>query len=124
PDDAPLRPAIDRPAPPADAQHPELAAAITRLAHLRRDSTALRRGDYRTMHIASEQLAFARTSGDETMIAAAHASRARAAMPLSAGPWSGQRFVDRLDPSEPLVITNDHILLNVPPCWGRVVTVE
>jgi cyclomaltodextrinase / maltogenic alpha-amylase / neopullulanase len=124
PDDAPLRPAIDRPTPPADAQHPELAAAITRLAHLRRDSTALRRGDYRTLHIASEQLAFARTSGDETMIVTVNASHARAAIPLSAGTWSGRRFVDRLDPSEPLVITNDHILLNVPPCWGRVVAVE
>jgi len=123
-DDAPLRPAIEGPAPPPDAPHPELAAAIARLARLRHASPALRRGDYRTLHVASEQLAFARTAGDETVIVAANASHGWATIPLPATTWRGRRLVDRLDASTPLAITSERVALDVPPCWGRVLAVE
>ncbi len=123
-DDAPLRPAIDAPSPPPDAVYPELANAIARLARVRHGSAALRRGDYRTLHIASEQLAFVRTSGEETMIVAVNASHEWTTIPLSAGPWRGRQLVDRLDPSTPLPITGDRVRLDVPPCWGRVLAID
>jgi cyclomaltodextrinase / maltogenic alpha-amylase / neopullulanase len=80
--------------------------------------------NYRTLHIASEQLAFARTRGDETVIVAANASHGRATIPLPATTWRGRRLVDRLDPSTPLAIASDRVALDVPPCWGRVLVVE
>ena len=123
-DDAPLRPAIAGPTPPPDAPHPELAEAIARLARLRQASPALRRGDYRTLHIASEQLVFARACGDETMIVAANASHGWTTITLPAGTWRGRRLVDRLDQSAPVPIAGDRLSLDVPPCWGRVLAVE
>jgi cyclomaltodextrinase / maltogenic alpha-amylase / neopullulanase len=122
-DDAPLRPAIDAPAPPAIAAHPELATAIARLARVRHASESLRRGDYRPLHVAAEQLAFARTSAGETVVVAVNASHDPATVPLPAGAWRGRRLADRLDPGTAIAVTADRVVLDVPPCWGRVLVV-
>lgn len=123
-DDAPLRPAIDAPAPPANATQPDLARAIARLAALRHATPALRHGDYRTLHVASEQLAFARDGGGQTAIVAVNAAHAPAEVPLPAAAWRGRRLVDRLDPGTAIDVRTDRVSLDVPPCWGRVLVVE
>ncbi|HEV7735214.1 MAG TPA: alpha-glucosidase C-terminal domain-containing protein, partial [Candidatus Binatia bacterium] len=121
--DAPLRPAIDGPRPPPDARHPELADAIARLARVRHASPALRRGDYRALHVASEQMAFARVCAEETVVVAVNASHAPAVVSIAAE-WRGRRLVDRLDPGVPLEAGGDRMRIEVPPCWGRVLAVE
>jgi glycosidase len=67
-DDGPVRPAIELADGPAMGSDPALADAITRLAGLRRDLAALRRGSYLQLHVASEQLAFARELDGETVV--------------------------------------------------------
>jgi cyclomaltodextrinase len=118
-----LRPALEGPHPPPDARHPELADTIGRLARLRHAMPALRRGDYRTLHIASEQLAFARIAAGETAIVVVNASHAPAVVPMPVATWRGRRLVDRLDPAAPVLVAGDRLDLEVPPCWGRVLTV-
>src|SRR5207248_2637864 len=65
-DDRPLRPPFPSPAAAASrGTHPDLAVAVARFAALRHRSAALRRGSYRQLHVAPEQLAFARQEGGE-----------------------------------------------------------
>jgi cyclomaltodextrinase / maltogenic alpha-amylase / neopullulanase len=123
-DDAPLRPAIDGPRPPANATQPDLATAIARLARVRHETPALRRGDYRPLHVASEQLVFARASAEQTAIVAVNAAHGTAQVPLPVGAWRGRRLFDRLDPASPIAVTSDRLQVDVPPCWGRVLVVE
>lgn len=121
--DAPLRPAIDGPRPPTNARHPELADAIARLARVRHASPALRRGDYRALHVTSEQMAFARVCPEETVVVAVNASHAPAVVSIAAE-WRGRRLVDRLDRGVPLEVSGDRMRIEVPPCWGRVLVLE
>jgi glycosidase len=67
-DDGPVRPAIELADGPAMGSDPALADAIARLAGLRRESAALRRGSYSQLHVASEQLGFVRELDGETVV--------------------------------------------------------
>jgi len=53
---------------------PALANAIGRLAQMRSDSAALRRGSYTQLHVAAEQLGFIRELDGETVVVLLNAS--------------------------------------------------
>jgi glycosidase len=114
--DAPLRPEIDPARGPLLGRHPDLAAAIARLARIRQRHPALRRGRYRQLHVASEQFAFMRESPEEQILIAVNSSETPAVIslpPLSSGTWR-----DLLDPDE--VLGSPRTDLLIPPCWGRI----
>jgi len=67
-DDNPVRPAIDVAAGPSMGAEPALAGVIERLASVRSGSAALRRGSYRQLHVAAEQLGFVREVDGESVV--------------------------------------------------------
>jgi len=116
-----LRPTLDL----AQARHgsptPELAEAIARLARLRHGSPALRRGDYRQLHVDHQQLAFARQADGQQVVVLLNASDQPADfdVPLSSA-ISGQ-LVDLLNPGESFPVSKGRLKVDaVYPRWGRV----
>jgi len=120
--DAALRPALDL-AAANSTPHPALASAIARLAALRRQLPALRHGDYQPLHVAHQQLAFARTIADQTTIVAVNAAAhpATIILDLPATP-SGARLTDHLNPGHTVPLTNGRATLTIPPTWARILT--
>ena len=119
-DDAPLRPSLDLSSLSADAPRPELVRWIARLAEIRHASPALKQGQYRQLHVASEQFAFARQSEQECIVVAANAaaSPARFEFPL---PWHASQAVDLLDPQAQIYISQGNLMIDsVPPCGVRI----
>jgi glycosidase len=121
-DDRPLRPALPSPAAAASrGKHPDLAQAIVRLAALRRRWPALRRGTYRQLHVASEHLAFQRESEGDRVIVVANAAATPARLELPLPAREGEAFEDRLG-SGAFEARGGRLRLEVPPCWGRILT--
>ncbi|HEX2187836.1 MAG TPA: alpha-amylase family glycosyl hydrolase [Longimicrobiaceae bacterium] len=117
-DDRPLRPRLRWPGAPRDAPHPDLARAIARFARIRHDRRALRRGAYRPLHVAPEQLAFARELDGETVVVAVNAAAEPATLDL---PVAGARaFVDQLDPGARFTPRGGRLRVDVPPRWARI----
>lgn len=117
--DPALRPPLPRRDALAGVPEPDLAQALARIARVRRESAALRRGSYRELLVRSEQLVFARELGDETVIVAVNASDSPASLELPAGAWSGRELIDVLNPPD-VVRLSPEAPLALPPCWGRV----
>ncbi len=118
--DAPLRPRL-RPSDAAHAPHPELAAWIARLARIRRESRALRHGAYRQLHVASEQLAFARVLQDETVVVAVNAADTPASLDLQVSAPEGASFVDLLAPERTFPARAGRLRIDdIPPRGARI----
>lgn len=118
-DDWPLRPALPQPSL-VSAAVPELEATVRRFAYLRRESAALRRGDYRQLHVAHEQFAFARRYGDEQVIVAVNASAEPAQLELRVEVADGHTLVNSLGPHERTQSRNGRLSLVVPPYGASV----
>lgn len=116
-DDRPVRPAIELAAGPSLGSEPDLADAICRLAALRGEVPALRRGSYRQLHVASEQLAFERELDGETVIVMLNASE-RAAEVAVPAPADGE-WRDQLNGGA-VVSSKGLLTATVPPSWGGV----
>jgi cyclomaltodextrinase len=119
-DDSPVRQAIELAAGPSLGCEPALADAICRLAALRAELPALRRGSYRQLHVASEQLAFARELDGDTVIVILNAAPRPSEVAVAAphdGEWrdllngGSARSVDGL------------LRVEVPASWGVVLRV-
>ena len=125
--DAALRPAIRWPVDPATMPHPELAATIGRLARIRQASGALRHGDYRQLHVASEQLAFARSTATETVVVAINAAAEPAAMTLRVDLPDGTELTGALDDDDAVTVRVERGQVSVPPVptrWARILSVR
>ena len=119
-DDRPLRPALTYAEAAACGAHPDLAGAIARFAAVRHRLPALRHGAYRQLHVAPEQLAFLRQVGDELAIVAVNAAAVTVRIDV---PVTGvKQLVDRLEPDRRFEVTNGRLRIEVPACWGRVLT--
>lgn len=118
--DAALRPALDLASAALTAPHPELAATIGRLAHLRRSSPALLHGDYRGLFTGHEQMAFLRSTNGQRAVVAVNAAAESATLDLlipgSAGVW----FEDRLNGGGRYEVHNGRLQVTIPPRWGRI----
>lgn len=120
--DAPLRPAIASPDSAGGLDHP-LASAIARLARLRAGLAALRHGDYQPLHVASEQLAFARVHGGERVIVALNAAEQPATIRVGV-PGGDGVLVDVLNGNERFPVRAGRAVIEaVPANWGRVLVV-
>jgi glycosidase len=119
-DDRPLRPHLRLPDARRAAPHPDLAAAIARFARIRAGSRALRRGSYRQLHVAPEQLAFARQLEGETVVVAVNAAAAPATVDLPAPVRDGATLTDLLSPADRATAAGGRLRVEVPPRWARI----
>jgi len=118
-DDSPVRPRIELAEGPSRGAEPGLADAICRLARLRGELPALRRGTYRQLHVAAEQLGFARELDGQTIVVMLNAAAAPAEVAVPA-PRDGE-WRDALDGSV-VVAAGGKLRAQVPAGWGRVLT--
>ena len=120
--DAALRPALDLADAQAHAAQPDLPAAIARFAALRRALVALRCGGYRELHVAAQQLAFAREATGQTVVVALNAAAAPASVRVHG--LGATTLRDCLDPGEPVALHHGEASIPVPPHWLRVLVAE
>ncbi len=119
-DDAPLRPCLDLSAASGGNGGPDLAAAISRLAAIRKGSPALQAGSYEQLHVSAQQLAFCRRRQGECVIVAVNADDHPVALEV-ASPTMAGRYRDLLNPGDEFVIRNGKLKLDpLHPNWARV----
>jgi glycosidase len=116
-DDSPVRPALELAAGPGLGTEPALADAIRRFAAVRAASTALRRGSYRQLHVAAEQMAFARELDGELVVVMLNAADSVVEVAVPA-PRDGE-WRDLLDGGT-VVAAGGTLRAEVPAGWGRV----
>lgn len=119
-DDSPLRPALDPEELARTAPHPDLPRAIARFAAARRDSRAVREGDYRRLHLESESLAFLRSIQDDLALVAVNIASTPKRISL-ADPRLGNRLLrDALDPGFRAGFdAQGRGAFEIPPRWLR-----
>ncbi len=115
--DRPLRPEIEE--IEKAAPQPELARAIARLAALRRDLPALRRGGYEELRVAPRQFAFARRSAEGAVVVALNAD-SRAVDTTLELPFPAARLCDALSEGETFEVRGGRVELKLHPAWARV----
>lgn len=121
-DDWPLRPRLTLPDAARSAPQPDLPAAIARLAALRQATPALRRGDYRQLHVAAEQVAFARRHGEQLTIVAVNGAAEPARLDLRVDLPDGARFEDGLCPGRTATVSGGRLVVEAPARWAAVLT--
>lgn len=119
--DRPLRPELnlcdqDR------AAHPNLQAVIAKFSRLRHTLPALRHGEYRQIHVASEQFAFLRSHHGQHIIVVVNANHQPATVSLPL-PIPGQRLKDLLNDGQEFAIHHRQVSLEIPACRGRILQV-
>jgi glycosidase len=122
--DAALRPNLDLDEMRRTTSHPRLADDLSRLAAVRRSHPALRQGDYRQLHVAAEQFAFLRATGDETLVVLLNAAEAPARLEVPV-PQNAAGAVDVLNGGERFPVQNGRLSVPaVPAHWGRILILE
>jgi cyclomaltodextrinase len=123
-EDAALRPCLDLQEMQCSAPQPRLAEVIAGLAALRRSLPALRHGGYSQLHVASEQLAFARFTNEEYLVVLLNAADTPASLDLNL-PVRGAKAVDNLNNEEVFQLEDGHLhVKHLGAHWGRVIKVE
>jgi cyclomaltodextrinase / maltogenic alpha-amylase / neopullulanase len=117
--DAPLRPVLALDQMPRQSPHPDLAEVIRKLAAIRHRSTALRHGDYQSLLVDHQQLAFIRQSTDEVIVVALNSEPQQVTLKLCV-PNNFQAYQDLLDPGEIIPVVDSQLNLDLPASWGRL----
>ncbi len=113
-----LRPRL-QPGDAAHAPHPDLAAAIARLASVRHALPALRRGSYEQLAVEAELLVFRRSYDGQQVVVVLNASLEPRTVDVPS--VQGTTFVDALDPAARYSVTAGRLQgVDVPPMWARV----
>lgn len=120
-DDWVLRPHLEWPQIAEHAPHADLKEAITKFSRIRHHSGALRRGTYRQLFVAAEQLAFLRSYGDEQVVVAINSAATSAKLDLPIQVPDGRIFVDLIEPEREFTVRNGRLVIDpVPSCWARI----
>jgi len=122
-DDRALRPCLDLGTMRRNYSS-DLPDAIRRLIAVRRGSEALRRGDYRQLAVASEQLAFLRQTPQEAVAVVVNAAPSEQTVTLDLREWSNARLVDLLNPPASYRVERGRARIDVPARWTRVLRIE
>jgi glycosidase len=124
-DDRPLRPTLDLNQLRADSPQPNLPATLARLASIRLNTPALRHGDYKEVFVASEQFAFSRSMGNETVIVLLNAAAVDVPFDVPVSLPDGTRLVDLLNPTDEFRVDGGRLHVEkVHSCWGRILQVS
>lgn len=121
--DAPMRPALAWPVDPASMPHPELAETIRALARIRRETPALRHGDYEQVAIFSDQFAFQRRSEGSRAIVVVNASHEPTPIQIPVSGMDGTELIDALDPAFRIAVTHGTIDLPAVPAHAARILV-
>ena len=118
--DRALRPHLELDQVRQHASHPRLADDIARLANLRQSLPALRYGDYRQLHVAHEQLAFARVFEHEHVVVLLNAGDAPYQFNVNL-PSNAKAAIDILNQAERFDIQQGSLTVEqVNPHWCRI----
>ncbi|OGI03404.1 MAG: alpha-amylase [Candidatus Margulisbacteria bacterium GWF2_38_17] len=122
--DAPMRPSKET----LDAQKTkkkyELAETISRLAKIRRNSPALKYGNYEELLVAHEHLAFQRKSEQETIITVINSAEKKVSVNLSVQQPNGTQLADLLNQGKGYIVKNGKLHIpEVYPRWGCILKV-
>ncbi|NLT73198.1 MAG: alpha-amylase [Chloroflexi bacterium] len=120
-DDGPLRPYLPRPPEGAARPQPALPDTIARLAKIRRTTPALYLGDYRTVLVRPEQLAYSRSAEGSSVLVLVNAAASAATLQV---PASGETLDDLLNPGERFQVQGGQASVDVPPRWARILRVR
>jgi glycosidase len=122
--DAALRPTLELEALQRSAPQPTLARDIARLAALRHAHPALRHGNYTQLHVAPEQLAFARHAQEESLVVMLNASASPIPLEVQVSAHH-THAVDVLNGGERFPVQAGKLRVeNVFARWGRVLKLE
>ncbi|HXX35491.1 MAG TPA: alpha-amylase family glycosyl hydrolase [Thermodesulfobacteriota bacterium] len=120
-DDHALRPCLDLFDVSRRSPHRNLSRVISRLAGIRRQSEALRYGNYRQLLVNHEQFAFARQTREECVIVAVNASDKPVPIELAVPVTGGSRLIDLLNPGDSFSVGGGRTRVDVVnPCWSRI----
>lgn len=123
--DWPLRPVLNLKQLQGPPCHFDLFRAISRLAHLRAELPALRRGDFQQLFLSHRRLVFSRRTSDQWVIAAVSIEREPVEQEVVLHEPINGRLVDRLNPGQQFEINKGKAsLLPLWPCWARVMEVQ
>ena len=119
--DAALRPHLDLDKIRQNSPNPNLPVVIRKLAQLRKESHALRYGDYHQLYVSHQQLAFARHAGGETMIVLLNAAETPARFDLPVTLADGLELEDMLNGGETFRVERGSLRVDpVHPYWARI----
>lgn len=112
-----LRPPLTVESMMGKAGEPDLCRAITRLAAIRKEYPALRRGGFSTLRTASRQYAFRRADETESAVICVNSAKEIAAITIT-GVADG-RYEDVLN-NERFMAGNGRLEVRLSPNWGRI----
>jgi len=122
--DQALRPNLDLDSLRSKSDHPDLPGVIRRLARIRHNSAALRRGDYQQLMVTHQQFSFARQLQSETVIVQINAAQEAAHLDIPISSLNCNNLVDVLNNNETVEIKNGHLVNNVPSNWARILIAQ
>jgi len=123
--DQALRPRLDLFEVSHNSPHRDLSKAISRLAHVRRHSEALRYGHYCPLLVKPEQFAFARQTDKELIIVAVNATDKPVSFKLAVPVTGGKQLIDLLNQGDHFPVQEGKVLIPaVNPCWSRILVVQ
>ncbi|HEY9898193.1 MAG TPA: alpha-amylase family glycosyl hydrolase [Pantanalinema sp.] len=117
--DAALRPALAPARSREQAPYPALHATLKRLSALRRGYPALRHGGYRALHVAHEQVAFARSGPMGHALVAVNAQSETRRIEVDLPAAMAERWVDVLN-RQSFDCPGGRLELPLDACWGRI----
>ncbi len=119
--DRSLRPALELAGLQKENRYSDLPNFISTLSRIRKVSPALQYGNYQQLYLDHEQFAYLRQAETDQVIVAVNAAEEPAKIHLKLPPNSnGQRFIDLLNPGTGFVAQGEEILLDLYPCWARL----
>ena len=101
---------------------PDLRKSLIRLSLIRKNSHALKYGNYRQILVNHLQFAFLRESADEKILVAVNSSASASVLDLTLPPGWGSRWRDKLNPDEIFTASGGRLKLPVYANWGRILT--
>lgn len=118
--DVALRPAIELSRMTHNVPQPDLPGVIRRLADIRSRMVSLRRGKYQQVMISHQQFAFLRETDGEKSLIMLNAQDTPAVIPLPENMNLSGLWLDELNDRVQIRIEQDHIMIEVPAFWGRI----
>ena len=123
--DQALRPRLDLFEVSHNSPNRDLSKAISRLAHIRRHSVALRYGNYQPLLVKPEQFAFARQTQDECVVVAVNATDKPVSLKLEVPVTGGKQLIDLLKKGDSFPVQEGKVLIPaVNPYWSRILVVK
>jgi len=121
--DAALRPPLDPRMLAAQGQGQDVASTIARLSAVRAAAPALRTGDYTQLAVSAKQLAFLRTTPEQSAAVFINASDKPCGVECDLGGFAGKTLRDLLNPGWSQPVTSGKMTVNVDGNWARILEI-